>query len=204
MPEWAILVAATAEPRWHFGIGDPDPLSWTIFFAYFVAAAGCFRAAWRDNPNQPANRPEASSRPSNFWLLLAATMTALGINKQLDFQVLVRQVGRDIVRSQGLASARHELNRDFIIFVMIACSVCFVIGIWLARERLRNRWPALVGMMFLFGFIMTRAAYFHHVNGYMMTRLGRTRWHWVFELGGIVWVGIAAFGIRGGRRSKRT
>src|SRR5580693_6074196 len=91
-----LLIAAVEGGRWKPGIGDPTVMGWVTVAAYFVAVIGCFLAAWREPLPDGTRRPR--SRPSKFWLALAALMVALGINKQLDLQSLATQIGRDAIR----------------------------------------------------------------------------------------------------------
>jgi hypothetical protein len=188
--------AAQTDGRWHLGIGDPTAMGWITVIAYFIAAAGCFRAAARDHPSRVGRRTDPPGSPSAFWLALALAMVALGINKQLDLQSLLTQIGRDIIRSRGLYAVRHGLQRGFILFVITVCGVTLFLAFWLARRRLRDRWPALVGIIYLVGFIVLRAASFHHFDDFLMGHIGRMRWNWILELGGITWVAIAAFRIK--------
>ncbi len=48
-------------------------------------------------------------------------------------------------------------------------------------------------MLFILGFVVIRAASFHHVDALLAARLGGVRWNWIFELSGISVVGLAAF-----------
>ncbi len=116
----SLLLAAVEDGRWRPGIGDPTVMGWVTVAAYLVAALGCGLAAWREPMPDGTRRPR--SRPSRFWLVLAALMLALGINKQLDLQSLVTQIGRDVVRALGLYSERRELQLGFILAVALVCA----------------------------------------------------------------------------------
>ena len=48
-------------------------------------------------------------------------------------------------------------------------------------------------MVFILGFVLIRALSFHHVNALLGSRLGGVKWNWIFELGGIAIVAVAAF-----------
>ena len=45
------------------------------------------------------------------------------------------------------------------------------------------------------GFVVIRAASFHHVDAFLASRLGGLRWNWILELGGILIVAVGAFGL---------
>lgn len=187
----SILLAAAEGGRWRPGIGDPTVLGWVTVVAYLVAAVGCGLAAWREP--MPDGTRRGRARPSRFWLVLAGLMLALGINKQLDLQSLLTQIGRDLALAWGLYSERRELQLGFIALVVLVCVGAVAALFWSARRTLARRWPAIAGMIFILGFVMVRAASFHHVDAFLGARLGGFKWNWILELGGIAVVAGAAF-----------
>lgn len=186
-----ILIAAVAGGRWRPGIGDPTLLGWVTVAAYLLAAVACGLAAWREPTPEGTRRPHA--RPSRFWLALTALMVALGINKQLDLQSLVTQIGRDVIGSLGLYSERRNLQFGFIVAVMMICSAALGAFLWASRRTWKTRWPAIIGMLFILGFVVVRAASFHNVDALLTARIGGLKWNWIFELGGIAIVAASAF-----------
>jgi hypothetical protein len=187
----SILLAAVENGRWRPGIGDPTVLGWVTVAAYLVAAVGCAVAAWREPMLDGTRRPRG--KPSRFWLALAVFMLVLGINKQLDLQSLATQIGRDVIRAWGLYSERRELQAGFILVVALICAGAFAAFLWAARRTLKTRWPAIAGMCFILGFVVIRAASFHHIDAFLAARLGGLKWNWILELGGIAVVALAAF-----------
>lgn len=185
-----IILAAAGGGSWRPGIGDPTVLGWVTVAAYFLAALACGLAAWREPAPDGTRRPRG--RPSWFWLALGALLLALGFNKQLDLQSLVTQIGRDVTRAWGLYSERRELQLGFILAVAMICSGALGAFFWAARRTLKSRWPAVAGMVFILGFVMIRAASFHHVDAFLAARLGGMKWNWILELGGIAVVAAAA------------
>ncbi len=190
MQSGLLLLAEVVEGRWRPGIGDPTVMGWVTVVAYVLASIGCALAALREPMADGARR--LRSRPSRFWMTLAVLMLALGINKQLDLQTLVTQIGRDVIRAWGLYSSRRELQIGFILVVGVVCAGALGWFFWAARATLRSRWPAVLGMLFILGFVVVRAASFHSVDVFIGSRLGGARWNWILELGGIAIVGAAA------------
>jgi hypothetical protein len=194
---WMSLMAEIVDGRWRPGIGDPTFVGWLTVVAYLVAAAGCGRAAWREP--MPGGRDR--SRPSAFWLCVSAMMILLGLNKQLDLQSLFTSVGRRVLAGSGLYQERRHLQALFIGGVATSCVVLLGLSLWLARRSLRYRWLALVGMAMVMGFVLIRAASFHHVDAFLASRMGGLRWNWILELGGILIVAVAAFRLGPARRT---
>lgn len=189
-----ILIAAVENGRWRPGIGDPTVLGWVTVAAYLVAALGCFRAACRE----PRTSNERPARLARFWLVLCGLLVALAINKQLDLQSLLTQIGRDVLKSRGLYEQRRVMQVGFIALVAIVCAGAIAGFLWAARPLLPARWLAFVGTAFIFAFIVVRAASFHHVDVLLAARIGGMKWNWVLELGGIAAVAIAAFRVSPG------
>jgi hypothetical protein len=54
-------------------------------------------------------------------------------------------------------------------------------------------------MLFILGFVVIRAASFHHVDAFLVARLGGVKWNWILELGGITFVALAALRVASGR-----
>ena len=119
-------------------------------------------------------------------------MVLLGINKQLDLQSFFTLVGRRVLASGGLYQDRRHLQALFIGGVAASCLVLLGGSLWLARRSLRHRWLALIGMASVMGFVVIRAASFHHVDALLASRLGGLKWNWILELGGIFIVAVGA------------
>jgi drug/metabolite transporter (DMT)-like permease len=185
------ILAVMVEGRWRPGIGDPTVMGWVTVAAYLIAAIACYRAAGREP------RPDGTrrTRPAAFWLVLAGLMVALGINKQLDLQSLATQIGRDTIKAWGLYSERRELQSGFILAVALVCAGALASLLWAARRTLKRRWAAIAGMLFILGFVVIRAASFHHVDDFLFARRGGLKWNWILELGGIGIVALAAMRI---------
>ena len=194
-----MLLAVMVDGAWRPGIGDPTVVGWVTVVAYLAAAVGCFRAAWRE----PLPDGRGRTGPSPSWLMLAVLMVALGINKQLDLQTLVTEVGRGLFRERGLYERRRTYQAAFILAVALTGAGLLAAFLRASRRSLRHRWLALVGMMFLLGFVVIRASSFHHVNVLLAARLGGLKWNWIFELGGIAAIGLAAFAVTPPRPAPR-
>jgi hypothetical protein len=149
-----------AEITWRPRIGDANALGWGITASYFISSLICALVARRLHEAGSG----AGRRQSRFWLILAATMFALGWNKQLDLQILLTQIGREISRSGGWYSQRRPLQAAFAISCAALGVICAVAGLRSIWGQKRPAYVAYLGVIFLLTFITIRAASFHHID----------------------------------------
>ena len=95
---------------------------------------------------------------------MAVLLLALGVNKQLDLQTLLTEVGRGMAKAQGWYPMRQRYQDVFLGSVAVAGLAVLVVLGFLARRTLLRRGPALVGVVLLVCFVLVRAASFHHVD----------------------------------------
>lgn len=160
-----------AAGAWRPGIGDPTPLGWLTVAAYFVAAAACWRTARRDGRGP--------------WLVIALALVLLGINKQLDLQTALTELGRALARAQGWYEQRRTVQAGFIVALTLAGASLLAALLRSARPLEPGRLLALCGMTFIGVFVLVRASSFHHVDLFLGSTVAGLRWNWVLELGGI-------------------
>lgn len=161
---------------------DADRAALVITSAYAVAFALLIVARQRT--------PEARERL--FWALAALAILALGINKPLDLQTDLTAWGRQLARDGGWYTHRRQVQVAFIAGLAVATAIAALGFGWLVRRMGGPVWLALTGLIVLAGFVLLRAASFHHVDGLLRTRLFGTRAWVVIELGGILVVALGA------------
>ena len=169
---------------WEPQIGDPSVLGWFTVFCYFAAGLLCLRASNRD----------ASAK--NLWRALGLALAVLGINKQMDLQTLLTQIGRDFARSEDWYDQRRELQRIFVGAIVFASISGAMAAIWLFKSRSRAFRVASIGFVSLAGFVCIRAASFHHVDYFLKRSVLGARFNWIIEVGSIALIGFAAAGAR--------
>jgi hypothetical protein len=174
-------------PRWTPGIGDPGVVGWLTVVAYAGTAIACLLAA-----GAGAGAGESRRESRWFWVGSAIVLTLLGINKQLDLQSLLTQVGRDMARAEGWYEQRRTIQAAFICLVGFVGIVGLILAQRLSRSRDRAQTIALCGMVFLFVFIVVRAASFHHVDVALNHLRAFGKLNWLLELGGIATVLLGA------------
>ena len=138
---------------------------------------------------------------ARFWLVLATALVALGINKQLDLQSALTELGRAIAHSGGWYERRNEFQTYFVVAIAALSVVALITLAWLLWPLSASRALALVGLTFLFGFVIIRASSFQHVDLFIKHISIGLKWNWIMELSGISLVGIGAILERRIRRS---
>lgn len=170
---------------WVPGIGDPSPMGWLTVAAYLGAAAHCAVLA-------RAGRQIPGARVA-FWAGCALLLLLLGLNKQLDLQSALTEIGRYLARRQGWYGQRGAVQLAFIGAVALGGLVALAAGLWLASPLTPGRALTLAGLAFIGAFVLIRASSFHHVDAFLGRDLAGLYWNWILELGGIAlaWSGAA-------------
>ena len=181
-----LLAVIGSDGRWQPGIGDPSAMGWVTVAAYGITALVCLIYAVR---SARAGLPRGHQM---LWLAVAGLMLLLGINKQLDLQSLLTQIGRDTALAQGWYEQRGGMQRAFIVAMAAAGALGMAALFALTRRQRRRNWPALAGLCLLTVFLVIRAASFHHVDAMIHGRIAGVKLNWLMELGGIAMVCVAA------------
>ena len=197
---------ATVIGNWWREFGDNDALGWTITAAYFVTAALCFRAARRlrqiPTPTAPPGKPRELAPPerttpgasskSRDWAIIGVGMVLLGLNKQLDLQILARDASLAVVKAAGFDPQRRWVGRLLVFALSVVVLSALARSARHLRAARRGHGLTLLGLAFLACFVVLRSAgylpFLHDVNVHFKDVL-----HVVFELGGVALVGTSAW-----------
>lgn len=179
-----------SELRWRPVIGDPSFMGWLTVASYALGAVLAAVAAWSKAREQPA--PGGDGREARLWLGVAMAMACLCVNKQLDLQSLLTDVGRVAARHQGWYEHRRAFQAWFVVgLIMASAAFC-----WWSLRRYTAFWTShkalAAGLLFLLTFLLVRAISFHHVDAFLGTRVLGFKANWALELTGILLVGLAA------------
>lgn len=175
-------MALDVDGRWVPSIGDPSPVGWITVAVYAVAALLAAR-------NVAAARRTAV--PTSVWITLTIVMVALGINKQLDLQTWLGEIGRDVARAQGWYEQRRIVQGAFLVALTLG-AVGLVAGArrYWAASLLEYRW-VFAGITLLLMFIVVRAASFHHIDQLIGVDVGVTSLARAMEIAGVLVVAVA-------------
>ena len=113
----------------------------TILYAVSIAAAAYH---WR--MLQRFKKPAAKQ---GFWLLVIFILSIFGINKQLDFQVLLVEIGRPIALKSGWYESRRIVQAVFAFVLTGIAGLFAVMMLFLIRRHWRNNILALLGLLSL-------------------------------------------------------
>ena len=176
------------------GIGDLTFWGCTTTAALVVAALLCLVYAFFPTPYKGHRL---------FWITLGLALLVLGINRQVDLQWLLHEVGKVMAERQGWFSKRRVVEIVLVAGFMIAV-VLLLMFVWrVARREWRRHWLAFCGIVLLVAFVVMRAMRIHEVYAlFNMEPPGR--WlRTLLECGGAFCIGMsAALGITDYRKTQ--
>jgi hypothetical protein len=202
---------------WSPGIGDPTIVGWVAVVAYLVAAYVSYlafkierfragrpaegRAAFLDGlrwlmrglagGQRLRGVPDKEKVPA-LWAGLALMLLLLGINKQLDLQSLLTEIGRIAARDEGWYEARRTVQVVFILLLLVT-GAWALRALWrIARGHLAQMRMALFGALGLVAFVAIRAASFHHVDLLIGTEVAGVDLNAWLEIGAITVIAVGA------------
>ena len=173
--------------NWNPRIGDPSVMGWVTVVAYFLAALLLW-VQWRQ---APVLYQEHLRTHRLLLLFFAVSMFALGINKQLDLQTWLTNVGRDISKAQGWWENRR-VAQAIVLAGIMACGGGLMLVILRAGGVLKVHRLAMFGFLVLVVFVIIRASSFFQMDRLINFRVLGFRMNWFFELTGIGIIGASA------------
>ena len=188
MPGWAgaaderKLLKTLYQFNWTPGIGDPTVGGWATVLLYFLAAVSCWRTARISNLVD-----------RKIWYAITISFFALGLNKQLDLQTALTEIGRVIALEQGWYQQRETVQLYFIVGVALVSGWAVISFLVWARHSPLPTWLGLVGTTSVVGYVLIRAASFHHIDRFIGSSVLGFRWNWILEMGGITIVLVASW-----------
>jgi hypothetical protein len=160
-------------------------MGWLTVVLYAFGAWQCYRLATKHSGL-------LGRREAKLWWLLALVLLALGINKQLDLQTALTEIGRIVAAHQGWYERRHEVQIEFVYGVVTLASFTAIGLVILAYQTHRATIFALIGSVCLLTFIVIRAASFNHFDQFINSEYLGLRMNWILEMGGICIIIAAA------------
>jgi hypothetical protein len=184
--------------------GDPSIAGWAIVVFYVAAITACgwaLRVAWigakmaaeyAGDERRARERSAAYKASFLFWALLILLFVFLGLNKQIDLQTWLTDVGRRVAQAQGWYEQRARVQAIFV-------GAVAVLGLWMlaflldrTRELLPRHALAFGGLVLLACFVILRTSSFHDIDRVLAWGPLGFRLSWALELLGIICVGLCA------------
>jgi len=183
-----VIEKAIKKGYWVKDAGDYTPEGWFITIAYFIICLLCFLFLIKLQKNH-ANIDKTYIR---FWYILTIVVFILGINKQLDVQMLLADIGRTYSQAYGWYNTRRPFQIQFIsFFTSLATGFVILIG-----YALKNIWRRvclpLLGVSILFGFVIIKASSLHRLETFFGKTLGGFHLFGILELIGLGCIGLSA------------
>lgn len=175
-------------------------MGWLTVAAYAIGAGLATWAALASKSGRGRDQ-KSEKRSRRVWLAVAGLMMCLCINKQLDLQSLLTEIGRIMARHEGWYEERRRFQGWFVLGVILGSAGGTCWFVWRFQEFWRQHKLLTAGLMFLLTFIVVRAISFHHVDMFIQTRVFGFKMNWAFELLGIFLISLAAMRERLGKRS---
>jgi hypothetical protein len=164
--------------RWSPGIGDPTVMGWITVVLYALGTWECYRVVTKHSGLlRPGER--------KLWWILVYGLLALGINKQIDLQSALTEIGRIFAARQGWYEKRHEVQIFFIYSIAAIAALAIFALAYLARKAPPATLVALTGSICLLSFVVIRASSFHHVDLFISSEIFGIRMNSILEMGGI-------------------
>jgi hypothetical protein len=142
---------------WASELGDHHLLPWintVVYCLTFIAAL--YRRKLLGDMNAPGIE-------RYFWLFLAFALFVLGVNKQLDFQTLLIEVGRYVARKGGWMEQRRLAQAWFTYALCGAAGFGVILLVVSMRRAWRRNASALIGLAILCVYTLFRAGSISHV-----------------------------------------
>ncbi len=176
--------------QWSPGIGDPTVAGWVTVVLYVAAAWTCLQVARQVRRQE---QPQATVRREFWvWSIFSGLLWALGINKQLDLQTALTEIGRMLSHREGWYEHRAVVQKEFIGALCLCFALLAAAFLGVLRRLDLPAKVAALGMCFIGLFVLIRASSFHRVDAFLGYRLVHLRMNWLMEMGGIVIVFLAA------------
>ena len=164
---------------------------WVISAAHLLACWLCIQAV-RHERFKPEGNPDSMAR--KFWIILAAFMFVLFLNKLLDLQSLLTVSMRNYARAGGWFADRSKAQVEFIVASAVMGAICFTVSGFLLRDRWRQCGLALFAAVLLLTLILVRMPSYHQIDKllYALPVIGN-RMNAGLELAGAILVCLGAW-----------
>ncbi|KAA5546247.1 hypothetical protein FYK55_05005 [Roseiconus nitratireducens] len=136
------LPLSAVDDGWRI-LGDPDPISLFVTFAYLAVATMALVQSRRS-----AGRPSIAPS-SRQWMLVGILFLVLGINKQADLQTFVIDGGKWLARASGLYDHKLALRAAFTVLVLAVVGILARPSWKLLRQAMHQKSSLVTRLLWL-------------------------------------------------------
>lgn len=182
-----IIKKGYSEGHWKDKRGDPTAVGWlttVLYLSVFVASIYWVIQTRAINPN---------FKYSWFWLGASILILLLGINKQLDIQMLFADLARFYAKLSGIYMNRKPFQQKIISFLATIGISTFSVLLYLLRKAPKKMWLTLVGFSILFSFPLIRLVSLHSLEALLYYSVHSVRVVDLIEIVGITIILITAY-----------
>ena len=104
----------------------------------------------------------------------------------------ITEAGRYLAYYQGWYGQRQLVQLAFIALIAVICLISAITLLIWTWDVPISTWLALTGTTLVIGYVLIRAASFHHVDRFIGQTILGFRWNWILEMGGIGLVLLAS------------
>ena len=194
---------------WRPRIGDASFMGWLTVAAYGLTAILCLVAAFKQNAEAGGSKASGIAGAEDkrarlqhrLWLGIAVLMALLCLNKQLDLQSLLTNIGRIVAKQGGWYDERRTVQFWFVVAIALAGIAAIAFLLWKTRSIFRGRTLLLFGLSMLLLFVVMRAVSYHQVGVFLGKQILGLKLNWILELGSIALVAVSA--VQAARRPRK-
>ena len=169
---------------WRPQLDNPNFLGWSVVAAYALASFACGWVAVKS--------PDSALEGRRVWWVLSAVLLFLGINKQLNLQTLLIDVGRNAATDAGWYGRRRLIQAAFsTAFALFGLGLLWLFASQAKSFIVKNR-LAFAGVIVLLVFVVLRSSTINHADERFGLRLNDDQWAWVLELCGSILITLSA------------
>lgn len=171
-------------------------LGWAAFALYLATALLSFRAALVSSRSQRSVVRSQSSVEARPWFWLGVILAALGLNKPLNLQTALIELGRHLAGRANLSAHRNELHLLFFLASLLAV-VTLLAVVWFRWRapvgRFGRDFPlAATGCAMIGVYIAIRAVVIAGIDHLLRLQLDPIPFLWLLEAGGLALIIIGA------------
>ncbi len=184
-----VLMDAFRTGFWLEDQGDRTVIGWGITVCYLLAGMLCFYCTGHLDSRRVL---PISQIFAWFWCLMAVALVLLGINKQLDVQMLLADIGRAYTKYHGWYGQRAPVQNR-VLAVGACLGLACVQGVAYRMKRgPKSLWFALWGLLFLGATVLVHLVSQHDIEHVLALSVAGLSVGSALEILAILWIAVSA------------